>query len=258
MHILFFFETLKVRKFYKENEERITQFEFPCNKTASFYLFLYICQWRQILLKKRGQRTLITVVLWGTFHQEKYQINSFVQDNWIADFQCNEFGWNKLHCFFESSWSEQDSYTPIFSMYMTVARRTQEDNKYFKGKLYSFFCNYLEYHLVSWGSNLRNLFVSTFIYHHYFHLGQSIQECTKIYLVHSRILCPIYPCQRDAGILQVLSVVSYILQKVTVARRQNFKMKHSPGITLSKSVWFSRRKSTQRKLKFRKYIFFIL
>ena len=101
---------------------------------------------------------------------------------------------------FESLRSEQDSYAPIFSMHVTVAQRTREDVKYFRGKLYSFFCNYLEYHLLSWGSNLRNLFVNTFIYHHYFHLGQSVQECTKI-LVHSWILCPICLCHRDTGIL---------------------------------------------------------
>lgn len=46
--------------------------------------------------------------------------------------------------FFESLRSEQDSYAPIFSMYVTVAQRTREDVKYFRGKLYSFFCNYLE------------------------------------------------------------------------------------------------------------------
>ena len=118
-----FFETSKVWKFYKENEERIIQFELWCYKTALFYLFLYICEWRQILLKKRGQRTLITVVLWfyftfkaflfgcfwffrywilaatvctfaqfwGTFYEEKYRINLFVQDIWLANLQCNEF-----------------------------------------------------------------------------------------------------------------------------------------------------------------------
>ena len=100
--------------------------------------------------------------------------------------------------FFESLRSEQDSYAPIFSMYVTVAQRTREDVKYFRGELYSFFCNYLEYHLLPWGSNLRNLFVNTFIYHQYFHLGQ---ECTKI-LVHSWILCPICLCHRDTGILR--------------------------------------------------------
>ena len=103
--------------------------------------------------------------------------------------------------FFESLRSEQDSYAPIFSMYVTVAQRTREDVKYFRGELYSFFCNYLEYHLLSWGSNLRNLFVNTFIYHHYFHLGQSVQKWTKI-LVHSWILCPICLCHRDTGILR--------------------------------------------------------
>ena len=51
--------------------------------------------------------------------------------------------------FFESLRSEQDSYAPIFSMYVTVAQRTREDVKYFRGKLYSFFCNYLEYDLLS-------------------------------------------------------------------------------------------------------------
>ena len=50
--------------------------------------------------------------------------------------------------FFESLRSEQDSYAPIFSMYVTVAQRTREDVKYFRGELYSFFCNYLEYHLL--------------------------------------------------------------------------------------------------------------
>ena len=103
--------------------------------------------------------------------------------------------------FFASLRSEQDSYAPIFSMYVTVAQRTREDVKYFRGKLYSFLCNYLEYHLLSWESNLRNLFVNTFICHHYFHLGQSVQECTKI-LVHSWILCPICLCHRDTGILR--------------------------------------------------------
>ena len=65
LHILFFwhFGSLNVRK-----EERIIQFELPCHKTALFYLFLYICELRQILLKKWGQRTLITVVLWCHFH----------------------------------------------------------------------------------------------------------------------------------------------------------------------------------------------
>ena len=62
-----YFETSKVWKFYKENEGRIIQFELLCCKTALFNLFLYICEWRQILLKKRGQRTLITVVLWFYF-----------------------------------------------------------------------------------------------------------------------------------------------------------------------------------------------
>ena len=90
--------------------------------------------------------------------------------------------WNKLQCsFFESPRSEQDLCAPIFSVYMTLAQRTREDVKYFEVKLYIFFCNYLEYHLVSWGSNLRYLLANTFIYHHYFHLGQSIQECIKIY-----------------------------------------------------------------------------
>ena len=51
--------------------------------------------------------------------------------------------------FFESLRSEQDSYAPIFSMYVTVAQRFREDVKYFRGELYSFFCNYLEYHLLS-------------------------------------------------------------------------------------------------------------
>ena len=121
-----------------------------------------------------------------------------------------------------------------------------------KGKLYIFFCNYLEYHLVWRGSNLRNLFVNTFICHHYFDLRQSIQECSKIYVVHSWILCPIYPA---TDILEYYCV-EMILQRVLVARRQNFKVKHSPGITLGKFVWFSRRKNTQRKLKFGKYILF--
>ena len=38
--------------------------------------------------------------------------------------------------FFESLRSEQDSYAPIFSMYVTVAQRTREDVKYFRGELY--------------------------------------------------------------------------------------------------------------------------
>ena len=54
-----------------------------------------------------------------------------------------------LLSFFESPWNEQDSSAPIFSMYMTLAQKTREDVKYFKNKLYLFFCNYLEYHLAS-------------------------------------------------------------------------------------------------------------
>ena len=88
-----------------------------------------------------------------------------------------------------------------FSTYMTLAQRTREDVKYFKVQLFIFFSNYLDYYLVSSGSNLSNLLVNTFIYHHYFDLGQSIQECTKIYLVHSWVHSPIYPCHRDTGIL---------------------------------------------------------
>ena len=65
----FFFLTLKVWKFYNGKEERIIQlFELSCHKTALFYLFLYICEWKQILLKKRGQGKLITIVLWFHFH----------------------------------------------------------------------------------------------------------------------------------------------------------------------------------------------
>ena len=108
-----------------------------------------------------------------------------------------------LLLFFESPWSEKDSCAPIFSMYMTLAQRTREDVKYFKVKFYIFFCNYLvswgswvswgSNPLVSWRSNLRNLLVKTFVYHHCVHLGQSIQECTKIYLVHSWILVSFPP-----------------------------------------------------------------
>ena len=32
-------------------------------------------------------------------------------------------------------------------------------------------------------------------------MRQIIQECSKIYLIQSGILCPIYPCHRDTGIL---------------------------------------------------------
>ena len=160
---------------------------------------------------------------WGTFHEGKYRINSFVQNIWTANFHCNEFvETSYTTLFFESPWNEQDSSAPIFSMYMTLAQKTREDVKYFKNKLYLFFCNYLEYHLASWGSNLRNLLVNTFIYHHYFHLGQSFQEYTKIYLVHSWILCPNNPCHRDMEYYGG----EMILQRLFVAGRQNFKVKH--------------------------------
>ena len=146
--------------------------------------------------------------------------NKFIRSRHLnCQFSVQCICWNNLHrSFFESPWSEQDSYALIFSMYATVAQRTREDVNYFKGKLYSFFCNYLEYHLVSWGSSLRNLFVNTFIYHYYFHLGQSVREFSKIYLVHSWILCPIYPCYRDTGILRWGDI-----QRVLVARKQKFQ-----------------------------------
>ena len=171
---------MKVWKFYKRKEERIIQlFELSCHKTVLFYLFLYICEWKQILLKKLGQGKLITefygftfvclllilwilnsysifvtmctfAQFWGTFNKEKYRINSFAQNIWITNFQSNEFIETRFHC-------------------MTLAQRTRKDVKYFKVKLYIFFCNYLEYHLVSWESNLRNLYVNSSICHHYFH-----------------------------------------------------------------------------------------
>ena len=139
-----------------------------------------------------------------------------------------------------------------FLMYMTLAQRTREDVKYFKVKLYIFFSNYLEYYLVSSGSNLRNLLLDTFIYHHYFHLGQSIQECTKIYLVHSWIHSPITPATE---ILEYYGG-EIILQRVFVAQGLNFIVKHSPGFTLNKFVWFSIRKNVGRKLKFGKHFLF--
>ena len=199
----------------------------------------------------------------GYFPQRKI-LNKFICSKHLnCQFSVQWICWNKLHySFFESPWSEQDSCAPIFSMYMTQAQKTREDVKYFKDKLYIFFFNYLEYHLASWGSNLSNLLVNTFIYHQYFNLGQNIQECTKIDLVHSWILCPIYPCHRDMEegemIQQRVFSGEMILQRVFVAGRQNFKLKHSPGITLNKFVWLSRLKNAERKFKFGKYMFFIL
>ena len=124
--------------------------------------------------------------------------------------------WNKLQCsFFESPRSEQDLCAPIFSVYMTLAQRTREVVKYFEVKLYIFLCNYLEYHLVSWGSNLRYLLANTFIY-------QNLLE----YFV---------PFAPSTEILEYYGG-EMILHSVFVAQRQNFKVKHSPGITLNKFV----------------------
>ena len=128
--IFFFFKLWKFEGFTKE--ERIIQLlELSCHKTAQFYLFLYICEWKQILLKKvksmriNYYRFIVSLSLlkqlyftifvclllilwilnscsifvtmctfaqfWGTFNKEKYRINSFAQNIWITNFQCNEF-----------------------------------------------------------------------------------------------------------------------------------------------------------------------
>ena len=80
---------------------------------------------------------------WGTFNEEKYW---FIRSKLPVFSAMNLLKQVTLLVFWKYLEWTRFSRTNFFN----VAQRTREDVKYFKGELYSFFCNYLEYHLVSW------------------------------------------------------------------------------------------------------------
>ena len=185
-----------------------------------FIIFVWLVFILQILNSCSIFVTVCTFAqFWGMFHEENYRINLFVQNIWIANFQCNEFV--ETSCtslFFESFWSEQDSCTPIFSVYMTLAQRTREDVKYFKVKLYIFFCNYLEYHLVSWGSNLRNLLAK------YFHLPPLLSFGTNYSRMYQNLLSPLLNTLSNSPMPQRywnIMAGRWYYRDVLLARRQS-------------------------------------